>query len=281
MRVLITGCSTYLGYLLTKYFILNGDTVYGVDLTSPKIVHPNFQYTKLSKIEDVQYLKIGQEEFDICYHLLEERGTLKSDLQRLMHINFEGTRYLLEGIKDKIKKVIFVSDCDVYGDQKIACTEKQRVDPTSKYGLSKMCAEKLFNLYNIQHVILRPFNVYGEGVPEHKLIPNFIKNIKMGNPLIFFRKNFIRDYIHVDEVITCLINAAELKNSEIINVGSGKMYPSSYLISTFREVAKFEMIHLEKEVPSSLFSDNTKMKSLLRVIPSKNFKETTHEMIVY
>ena len=85
-------------------------------------------------------------------------------------VNILGTVLLLEKSKDHgVKRFIYSSSSSVYGDAKFLPTKESEnfPDPKSPYAIQKYAGEpfcKVFSdLYNLDTVCLRYFNVYGPG----------------------------------------------------------------------------------------------------------------------
>ncbi|NBX73503.1 MAG: NAD-dependent epimerase/dehydratase family protein, partial [Alphaproteobacteria bacterium] len=82
--------------------------------------------------------------------------------------NVDTTIKILECMRqNNVTKIIYSSSSSVYGNcEHFPTNEKENIKPISPYALQKYIGEEyiyLYNkLYNINYVILRYFNVYGE-----------------------------------------------------------------------------------------------------------------------
>ena len=151
-------------------------------------------------------------------------------------VNVTGTLAVLVAARDAgIKKVIFSSSSAVYGNQEsLPLVETLPVYPDNPYGLHKSVSEqymRLFTeLYGVQTVCLRYFNVYGPGMdPEGGYalaIPRFLLLHAKGEPLTITGDGTqTRDFIHVQDVVRAQIRACECEavgKGEVINIGSGR-----------------------------------------------------------
>ena len=110
-------------------------------------------------------------------------------------------------------------------------------DCLNPYSVSKAAAEDLckmyFNLFDVETVIFRYFNVYGERQPLKgqyaPLIGIFQKQKEQGVPLtIVGDGKQARDFTYVGDVVNANILAATSDNpdilGEVFNVGCGKNY---------------------------------------------------------
>ena len=69
--------------------------------------------------------------------------------------------------------------------------------------------------------IVRPFNIYGEGQSENFLIPLIIKQVKEEQVIKVKDLSPKRDYIHVKDVVECIVKAMEFKKFDIFNAVFG------------------------------------------------------------
>jgi len=180
--------------------------------------------------------KIFRKEYpSIVYHLAAYLP--KSDKEKPAHdaenikTNVLGTLNVLQACrKYGIRKVIFSSSMAVYGKTKIIpVPENYPAKPDSLYGLAKLTAEKLFEvfhkLYNINYIIFRYSNVYGLGQKAGKqgsLVANFIEKIsKNQQPVINGNGRQTRDHVYIDDVIRANLLAMKTGKIGIYNVGGG------------------------------------------------------------
>jgi len=235
--VLITGGTGFIGSHLSRELIKRGYKVIVLG-KGP------FQKEKLSgKIKfyktDVcsgNLDKIFKKEYPaIVYHLAAYLP--KSDTEepaynvKNIKTNVLGTLNVLEAAKKYgVKKIIFSSSAAVYGNPVVIPTpENYPLKPESLYGLAKLTAENIFQVYyklfNLSYIILRYSNVYGPGQKpgrQGSLVADFIKKISQDEEVIINRSGKqTRDYLYVDDVITANLLAMKSKKVGIYNVGSG------------------------------------------------------------
>jgi len=182
---------------------------------------------------------------DVVIHLGGK--TMKGlDWNEYFNNNVLGTLNILEYcIKKKIKKIIFVSSY-VYGNPKYTpINEEHPVDPHNAYTRSKYFAEQLCEFYakkfDLNVIILRPFNIFGKTLPNGFLISNLLKSIKTNEKITIVNKDSKRDFLHIDDFVDLILKIKDCDfKFEIFNVGSGKSY-------SFNEVIeKIEKMSLEK-----------------------------------
>lgn len=143
--------------------------------------------------------------------------------------NIVGTHTLLECCRKwgKIQKFIHVSTDEVYGETgEDKLDEKSILVPTNPYAATKAAAEMIamsyIKSYNLPIIITRGNNVYGPNQYPEKLIPRFIKQLKMGEKVtIQGNGSAKRSFLHVFD--TCSAFETILLNGtigEIYNIGA-------------------------------------------------------------
>jgi UDP-glucose 4-epimerase len=211
--ILITGHKGFVGSrLYNKLISLYGkDKVIGIDLKDGNdIIH-----------------NIPKNEYDVIFHMAampKVEFSVENPSYTLYH-NVYGTSKILEfAVKNNVKKVIFSSSSAIYGNNGVV---------TSPYGLHKLQSElecKLYsNLYNLDVVCLRYFNIYSEdqeyGGSYSTVISSWMHLLKNNKPLrIDGDGSQTRDYIHVEDIVNANIFCyqSQIKfNADCYDVGSG------------------------------------------------------------
>ncbi|MHA1551115.1 MAG: NAD-dependent epimerase/dehydratase family protein [Candidatus Heimdallarchaeaceae archaeon] len=165
--------------------------------------------------------------------------------------NILGTLQLLEYAKEiKAKRFIHISSAATYGDPvSLPITEDHPRNPKSPYGLSKLVSEKYVRLYsqlyNLEIVVLIPFNIYSPlqnaDDPYAGVIFRFIEAIKKGvQYTIYGDGKQTRDFIHVKDVARAIDLSLKSKSAanQIINIGSGVPYSINELSSNLLKLSK-------------------------------------------
>lgn len=171
-------------------------------------------------------------DIDIIYHLAAKTDIFESKTNPLdtLRNNIISTLNILEFCRLKRIKLIFISSY-LYGNPIILPTnENEPLHPNNPYSYSKFICENLcrcyFTNYNVSCIILRPFNIYGEGQSEKTFsIPTIIRQLFSGKVVIENIQEK-RDYIHIDDVVTALLKAGDYSKKEfdVFNIGTGKCY---------------------------------------------------------
>lgn len=127
-------------------------------------------------------------------------------------INVAGTLNVLTAARESsVKRVVFASSSSVYGDSlELPKNEAMIPSPKSPYALQKLTGEfycrLFFELYGVETVSLRYFNVFGPRQDPAStyaaVIPKFIKAILNGNkPVVFGDGKQTRDFTYIDNVV--------------------------------------------------------------------------------
>ena len=150
-------------------------------------------------------------------------------------VNITGTLNVLIAARDaNVKRVVFSSSASVYGNADVVpTTEDQLLSPQSPYATGKACGEyycrNFAQLYGIETVVLRYFNVFG---PRQNIqsgysavIPAFITAAILGKqPSIFGDGLQTRDFVYVENVAQANYRAAIAPeiSGRTYNVGCGE-----------------------------------------------------------
>jgi UDP-glucose 4-epimerase len=152
-------------------------------------------------------------------------------------VNINGTLNILEASREfGVKRMVFASSSSIYGNSEIMPkVETMPVSPMSPYAVTKYAAERycqiFFQLYGLETVCLRYFNVFGPNQDPTSqysaVIPKFIKLIKEGKqPVIYGDGTQSRDFTYVSNNVEANILACITKNigGEVFNIACGKRY---------------------------------------------------------
>lgn len=203
--------------------------------------------------------------------------------------NVDGTVSVLKAANDAgVKRVIFSASSSAYGDQEIMpLTEDMPISPKSPYALHKYIGELYCRLwsevYGLQTVSLRYFNVYGPGAdPEGAyalVIAKFLKQRVLGGPMtITGDGKQTRDFTHVRDVVRANILAAHSQNvgkGEVINIGAGQ----NASVNKIAELIGGPVEHIAPRLePHDTLADNARAKNLLGWEPTISLEEGIAEL---
>ncbi|MEM3060177.1 MAG: NAD(P)-dependent oxidoreductase [Candidatus Anstonellales archaeon] len=168
-----------------------------------------------------------------------------SNQQKMMKINADGTKNLLEICPNSIKRFIHCSSIAVYGKKldKEEVDEKRKPNPDSIYAKSKMKAEE----YCIEHskrlpiTILRLGVVYGPGFDAG--YREVFELLRCGRMRIIGDGNNVIPFVHVEDVANAILLALTS------NVPSGSFYNIVGEKKTQAEVLSLASKYLDVKPP--------------------------------
>jgi UDP-glucose 4-epimerase len=237
---LVTGGAGFIGTNLVKYLVGEGHSVIVVDdLSAGDASHlpPEVMFHQLD-IRDTKALATVCAGVDIVVHLAAlPRVQFSIEYPFETHdVNVTGTLSVLEAVRTAgVKRVVYAASSSAYGDQEtLPLSVDLPPQPKSPYALHKYIGEEYMRLwsqlFNIETVSLRFFNVYGPHLdpdgPYALVIGKFLKLAMEGKPLtITGDGEQTRDFTHVDDVIQAVCKAATsdaVGGGEVLNIGAGK-----------------------------------------------------------
>ncbi len=244
-KVIVTGGAGFIGSNLVDQLISKGISVIVIDNESSNS-NAQFYWNKQAKnhkLDICDYANIRPlfDSVDVVFHMAAEariQPTLKNPILTAK-TNFLGTCTVLQCAREaKVKRVIYSSTSSAYGlKNETPHIETMQKDCLNPYSVTKVGGEELCKMYtdlfNIETVCFRYYNVYGERQPiKGKYAPVvgiFLKQKASGQPMtVVGGGEQKRDFTHVKDVIEANILAADLNNKKIIgelfNIGTGKNY---------------------------------------------------------
>lgn len=157
--------------------------------------------------------------------------------------NLMGTIFALDYCKRNKARLVFISSY-LYGNPEVLpIPETAPLTASNPYGFSKKLAEEACQFYSdkfdVNIVILRPFNVYGPGQPLDFLIPSIIQQVIIGGDVRVKDIEPKRDYVYVSDLVQAILKAIHWKGKfHIFNIGSGVSYSVENLIQMIQEIKK-------------------------------------------
>lgn len=171
-------------------------------------------------------------------------------------VNVDGTLNVLEAARETGARVVATSSAAVYGDpDAVPVPETAPPRPSSPYGLQKYAADRYarlyHELYDLETVVLRPFNVYGPGQSGEYagVITTFLAQATAGEPITVHGDGTqTRDFVHVDDVVAAFRRAAVADVAGgAFNVGTGESVTVRELAERVREAvgSDSEVVHVD------------------------------------
>ncbi len=259
---LITGVAGFIGSSLADALLDRGYTVRGIDNfatgrqqnVDSLSGRSEFSFTE-ADIRDADAVAEVVDGVDYVFHQAAVPSVPRSveDPVTSTDANCTGTATVLdEARKADVDTVVVASSSSVYGSsEELPKVETMTERPESPYALSKYYTEKLAlqfsNLYDIDTVALRYFNIFGPGQdPEGEyaaVIPKFIDLMLAGDrPVIYGDGEQSRDFTYIENAIQANIKAAEGDvTGEAFNVGTGGRVTVNELVESLNELLQTDI----------------------------------------
>jgi nucleoside-diphosphate-sugar epimerase len=211
-------------------------------------------------------------------------------------INVTGTLNLLKACVDaNIKRFVLASSCAVYGDtETLPNHEKLVPQPLSPYAVDKLAAEnyaKVFhNVYGLETVSLRYFNVYGPRQkygPYSGVISTFINCLlENKSPTIYGDGEQTRDFVNVKDVVEANMLALTKREAvgEVFNISTGEPITVNKLTETLQKImgrTSLKPVHAEHR-PGDIehsYGDITKARRNLGYKPKVQLEKGLSELV--
>ena len=240
MRALVTGGAGFIGSRLAAALLADGLDVRVLDnlSTGRRADVPDGADFLEGDIGDLHVLGRAMESVDVVYHQAALRSVLRSVEAPLAtdRVNAAGTLSVLIAARDAgVRRVVSASSSSVYGlDVPRPTPESAAPRPHSPYAVSKLAGEHycrvFWELYGLETVSLRYFNVYGPGQWAEgqyaTVVPLFIDALRLGGAVTVHGDGHqSRDFSFIDDVVRCNRAAAVAPASacagKVYNVAGG------------------------------------------------------------
>jgi UDP-glucose 4-epimerase len=274
-KILVTGSSGFIGKKIVK------------KLDKFEIITDSNDSEHIDLQNREQIMKLDSA--DIVIHLGGKTPQNELKWSEYFDNNVIGTLNVLEYcIQKKVKKMIYVSSY-VYGNPKYCpVDENHSISPHNAYTESKYLGERLCEFYcnrsDLNLIILRPFNIFGESMKEGFLITNLINSVKTGKKVTIVNKNSKRDFLHVDDFVDLIAKLIDQNfKFEVFNVGAGKSYSFEEIIKKIEKITS-QKINADYEENTEIFidditSDISKIKNKIDWQPKIKFDEGLEKML--
>ena len=241
-KALVTGGAGFIGSHLIDALISEGCEVRVIDdlstgsLSNIEHIREHITFYQ-GDIRDQELLMQAAADCDIIFHqaaVVSVPQTVVNPIESAT-INAMGTLYVLETArKNNVKRVVIAGSCAVYGDDpELPKHENMNPEPQSPYAVQKLTGElyaRLYHdLYKLETVCLRYFNVYGPrqdpSSPYSGVMSVFMtKAVADSTPVIYGDGNQYRDFVYVKDVVRANLFAANAHKAggKTFNIGTGK-----------------------------------------------------------
>ena len=244
-KILITGCSGFIGMHLCISMLEDNYNVLGIDNMN-NYYDPILKKTRLKKLEgyknfnfiksdisDVNLIKSVFYDFrpNKVINLAAQAGVRYSlvNPQAYIDANVMGFMNILECCRHYgIQGLIYASSSSVYGgNEKTPFSEKDRINnPISIYATTKitneLMAKTYSHLYGLNTTGLRYFTVYGPWGRPDMAMYIFVEKILKGEPIKVFNHGLMqRDFTYIEDIISGTRSSIDNNyHCEVFNLGN-------------------------------------------------------------
>ena len=222
--ILITGCSGFLGQILTRSLLDLGMECFGIDLEPCEIQHPRLTFLQ-GDIRDARCLEslFSKAGLDAVMHLAAVLAHVGPDPKFLWTSNVDGTRLVADFCRRyRVPKLVFTSSCSLWGQSlHRPVREEDPPNPAEIYGLSKWEGEKLLLEYrdSFDCVIIRCPLILEAG--RLGLVTILFEFIDEGRKVWIVgdgRNRF--QFIYAPDLVDAMVRALRLNETRVFGIGS-------------------------------------------------------------
>lgn len=252
MKALVTGAAGFVGSSISDALIARGAEVVGLDCFTDYYAReikernldglrkqPTFRFVE-APLQTVPLTDLLDGVTHI-FHMAAQAGVRKSwgdDFRVYTSHNVDSTQRLLEAVKDrKIHRFVYASSSSVYGDVvPIPMREDAYLQPLSPYGVTKLAAEHLCNLYHANYgvpaVSLRFFTVYGPRQRPDMAFHRFIRAAFEGKPITLYGDgDQTRDFTYISDIVEANLAAGDQgRPGGVYNIGGGSRVSVNHVL---------------------------------------------------
>lgn len=269
---IVTGAAGFIGSHLVEALLSQGERVIGIDQFNdyydPTLKrknvsffedHPAFELIE-GNIQDLDWQGLLQD-VEVVYHQAAQAGVRASwgkGFRAYTERNINATQILLESAKDapKLKRFVFASTSSVYGNaETLPTSELIPPQPVSPYGITKLAAERLCQLYyqnfEVPFTALRYFTVYGPRQRPDMAFHKFFKAVIADEAIpIYGDGQQTRDFTFISDAVAANLAAAKVPEAigQVFNIGGGSRVVLADVLNTMEQVVggKIRRNHIER-----------------------------------
>ena len=257
---LVTGAAGFIGSHLSERLVREGYRVVGLDCFTdyyPRHLkelnlawlrrQAGFRFLELDLCgADLEAL-LAQEGIGVILHQAAQAGVRASwgrEFATYTQNNVLATQRLLEAAREHgVRRFVYASSSSVYGDtNELPMRETSRPQPLSPYGVTKLAAEHLCQLYHanfsLPTVSLRYFTVYGPRQRPDMAFHRFIRALLRGEALpVYGNGEQTRDFTFIDDIVAANLLAMQADVSGVVlNVGGGSRVTLNHVLALLAEI---------------------------------------------
>ncbi len=309
MKILVTGGAGFIGSNLVRKLVKKSNVekvivvdllTYAGHLTNLREINKDKLKLIIGDVANGQLMDNVISDIDFVYHLAAETHVTRSiyDNYQFFHTDVIGTQSVANCILRQSTKqsskipLIHISTSEVYGTaETLKMDETHPLNPCSPYAAAKVGADRLVysyaKTYNLNSLIIRPFNQFGQYQHPEKLIPRFITSAIYGEPLpIHGNGSAARDWTHIEDTTNFLVSLIDKDLSkfqgDVFNIGTDMSIPinkiANLVLDQFPNCAKIHIDDRPGQVERHT-CDSSKARDLLDWKANKNLDDSIFELV--
>ncbi len=270
--ILISGVKGFLASNLL-HLLREEYTIYGVG----KIAE-NWNGITVFSSSEIDKITIQPDYLILC-HASISSGQTSAKLEELFQVNVKITEQLVQ--KFTTAAVIYISSASIY-DNSGLIKEDSPIFPKSDYAISKLWGEQMA-LKNSNAVIIRLSSLFGIGMKENTIIPNYVNQALLNGEIqVWGKGERMQNYIHVEDVVSCInsvINNFEKGNRKVLLAVHSIEYSNAKLAQIIAEKTNAKLTFINEDHSKSWYYNNNLTQKLLNWSPKIDFKEAIFNYI--
>ncbi len=272
-KVLVTGCTGFLGSWMTAELSARGADVVGLvrdgvwrspfylDGCGDRVTVVRGAVEDLAAVERA----VNEYEVDTVFHLAAQAivGVANRNPLSTFEANIKGTWVVLDACRrcPTVSQIVVASSDKAYGaHEQLPYLETMPLQGRHPYDVSKSCADLISMAYHTSYqtpvCITRCGNLFGPGdFNFNRIVPGTIRSALLGQrPVIRSDGSPIRDYVYVKDIVGAYLLLAERMDDpglhgQAFNIGTGE--PVSVLDLTRRVLLAADRPDLEPDVQNN------------------------------
>lgn len=294
MNIIVTGATSMIGEAVIEAALNRGDKVLAIAReNSSKLSRlPESKNIKLifSDLDGLKDIGEQQEKYDTFFHFAW--GNTNRNFRDNPVLQEENVRYTLDAVELAhrlgCKSFVLAGSQAEYGLKKERITPETRPDPVVAYGMAKLSAEmlssKLCDKYEMRHIALRIFSVYGPFDSDSTLVSYAVDTFLKGGKASFSAATNIWNFLYSSDAGEMIyrLGTFEIESGIYLIAGQESTQLKNYIniiISLF-DGAKYEFAKEDHSKPSvNLDVDISKTIKAVDFEPEVSFKEGVEKVI--
>ncbi len=268
MKAVVTGAAGFIGSHLCESLLGKGHEVAGIDCFLDYYPRARKE-ANLAACRDHSRFRLHEaplhaldltpvlEGADQVFHLAAQAGVRASwgrDFAVYTEHNVLATQALLEAaVAARVPRLVYASSSSVYGDApSLPLREETACHPVSPYGVTKLAAEHLVNVYHRNHGLpvcsLRYFTVYGPRQRPDMAFHRFLAAARDAQAVhLYGDGRQTRDFTYVDDIVDATRAAADRgRPGGVYNVGGGERIALGDVLNLIEEITG-QRLRVERE----------------------------------